>query len=78
VIVSFGPFFENDKSSPLLWANFFNSKSCILIMTKDGLSYNLGDFFTNSSGHTLLPGYTALFSNLAVLSGNLVSITRAT
>jgi hypothetical protein len=35
-----------------MWATFFQSKRCALITTKNGLGYILGDFFTNSSGHT--------------------------
>jgi hypothetical protein len=30
---------------------FSRGKSCLLIFTKNGLGYILGDFFTNASGH---------------------------
>jgi hypothetical protein len=30
---------------------FFKSTSNVLILTKSGLGYSLGDLFTNSSGH---------------------------
>jgi hypothetical protein len=50
VIVNFGQFFENDRSR----TNFrilFPDKSYVLILTKNGLGYILGDFHINSSGH---------------------------
>jgi hypothetical protein len=45
--VCFRQFPKNDTKSPQFWASF----SKILILTKNGLRYILGDFFTNSSGH---------------------------
>jgi hypothetical protein len=39
---------------------FFPGKSCVLVLTKIGLGYILGDFYTNSSGHpvvSLVPSY---------------------
>jgi hypothetical protein len=30
---------------------FFHGKSYVSMLTKNGLGYNLGDFFTNASGH---------------------------
>jgi hypothetical protein len=36
--------------------NFFNRKSHVLILAKNGLGYTLVGFFTNSSGH---PAYAA-------------------
>jgi hypothetical protein len=37
--------------APMIWATFFNGNSSVLIITKNGLDYILGDFFTNASGH---------------------------
>jgi hypothetical protein len=36
-----------------VWATFFNNKICVHIhfVEKNGLSYILGDFLSNSSGH---------------------------
>jgi hypothetical protein len=45
-----GSFFHY-KSSVNLWTTFFQVYSSIFILTKNGLGYSLGDFFTNSSGH---------------------------
>jgi hypothetical protein len=47
----FGQFFEDYKISPIYWATFFNGKSYAYNLTKNGLGYILGDFFTSSSGH---------------------------
>jgi hypothetical protein len=33
------------------WATVIHFKNDALILTKNGLGYTLGDFFTNSSGH---------------------------
>jgi hypothetical protein len=33
------------------WATFLHGQINVLILTKIGLGYTLGDFFTNSSGH---------------------------
>jgi hypothetical protein len=49
-IVCFGQFFKNYTSSPKLWATLFQRIDYVLILTKNGLGYSLGDFFTNSSG----------------------------
>jgi hypothetical protein len=38
-------------SSAYFWATLFHGKCYALILTKNGLSYILGDVFTNSSGH---------------------------
>jgi hypothetical protein len=40
------PYVENIFRIP-----HFPGKSYVLIVTKNGLGYILGDFFTNSSGH---------------------------
>jgi hypothetical protein len=47
----FGLFFTNYRCSPKFWATVFQSIYYALILTKFGLGYILGDFFTNSSGH---------------------------
>jgi hypothetical protein len=36
---------------PNFRATFFHGKSCVLLLTKGGLGYILGYFFTNLSGH---------------------------
>jgi hypothetical protein len=46
-----GAVFLTYRSSPHFWTTFFHCKSDVLILTKNGLGYILGDFFTNSSGH---------------------------
>jgi hypothetical protein len=51
LIANFGKWFENYKSSAHLWGTFSHGTSYVLILTKNGLGYILGDFFTNSSGH---------------------------
>jgi hypothetical protein len=47
-----GSFLANYKSSPIMWATFLSGKRYEFISKKNGLGYILGDFFTNSSGHT--------------------------
>jgi hypothetical protein len=43
---------ENDKSSPNFGiCTFQEGKIDVLVLTKNGMGYILGDFFTNSSGH---------------------------
>jgi hypothetical protein len=50
-IVFFGQFFLKNKEVPTwLLSYFFQQKMCALILTKNGLGYILGDFFTNTSG----------------------------
>jgi hypothetical protein len=51
-IVFFDQFIENYTSSANSWAAFFHSTSYVLILSKNWLGCILGDFFTNSSGHT--------------------------
>jgi hypothetical protein len=46
--------FLNYKRSPNFVTADFKCQSCVSILTKNGLRYILGDFFTNSSGH---PGW---------------------
>jgi hypothetical protein len=48
--VSSGSFCENYRSSSNTWA-VFQRKSDVLIITKYGMGYSLGDFFPNASGH---------------------------
>jgi hypothetical protein len=43
--------FWNYKRMPKFLGNFFRSKSCALILTKNGLGKILDTFLTNSSGH---------------------------
>jgi hypothetical protein len=44
-------FCENYSNSKSHWTSCFHGKSCVLIFTRNGLGYVLGDFFTNASGH---------------------------
>jgi hypothetical protein len=50
VIVYFGSFFENYRSSTKI-GHFFHCTSYVLIVTKHWLGYNIGDFVTDASGH---------------------------
>jgi hypothetical protein len=44
--------FSKITEAAQIWGLFFtNGKICVPILTKNGLGYILGDFFTNSSGH---------------------------
>jgi hypothetical protein len=52
---------QNYRNSSHSWATFFLGKIYVLILTKNGLGYILGDFFTNSSGH---PGCFGIFNKL--------------
>jgi hypothetical protein len=47
-----GQFFGNFRSSTTSWAAFVHGTSYVLIVTKNGLGYILGDFFINASGHS--------------------------
>jgi hypothetical protein len=50
-VVNFGQFLIT-KCIPNVGLLFSKEKNCVLILTKSGLGYILGDFFsTNSSGH---------------------------
>jgi hypothetical protein len=51
VIVYFGQFFENYRSSPHFCTTFSQSIDYVLILTNNALGYILGDFFINPSGH---------------------------
>jgi hypothetical protein len=44
-------FLEIFRSSANLLTTFSQSICSVFILTKNGLGYILGDFFTNSSGH---------------------------
>jgi hypothetical protein len=46
-----GNYFENCLRSPHFCASFSPGIDYVLILTKFGLGYILGHFFTNSSGH---------------------------
>jgi hypothetical protein len=50
VIVSYGYLFKYCRTSPQFWASLFAGLFYALIMTKNGVGYILGDFFTRSSG----------------------------
>jgi hypothetical protein len=52
VVVDFGHSFENYRNRQNFRSTFFQGKSEAYIFTINGLSYILGDFFKNSSGHT--------------------------
>jgi hypothetical protein len=57
-----GQIFEKYRNIPNLWTSTSSGKSCALILTKNGLGYILGDFFTNSSGrcsHVVPPTISA-------------------
>jgi hypothetical protein len=43
--------FENYRSSTENLGHFFHRTSYVSILTRHGLGYILGDFFTNSTGH---------------------------
>jgi hypothetical protein len=45
-------FVVNYRSNPTFWATSFHGKSCASVLTKNGSGFTLGDFFTNSSGHS--------------------------
>jgi hypothetical protein len=51
VIVYFGQFCVNFRSSANLWAAVFHFKVYVLILSKNALGNILGDFFASSSGH---------------------------
>jgi hypothetical protein len=41
----------NYRSSQIFRATIFSGKNYVLILTRNGLGYILGNFFKNSSGH---------------------------
>jgi hypothetical protein len=44
-------FFKFTEEAQIIGLLFSHSKRYVLILTKHGLGYILGDLFTNSSGH---------------------------
>jgi hypothetical protein len=48
-LFSSGSFSKKIRSNPNCWATIFSGKSCVFILTKDGLGNILGD---KKSGHT--------------------------
>jgi hypothetical protein len=46
--------FEKSQKWLKIFCHFFHGKLSILILTKNGLGYILGDFFANSSGHSVV------------------------
>jgi hypothetical protein len=73
--VYFGQFFENYRIIPHFWTTFFTGENYVLISTKNGLGFILGECFTNASGHP--DPEPCLFQSLAVsLLGNLMTLTR--
>jgi hypothetical protein len=59
---------ENYRNSPQFCATYFQSRDYVSILTKNGLGYILGDYFTNSSGRPGLKSKEAglpdgIFSN---------------
>jgi hypothetical protein len=48
--LTFEGFLKNTKVAQKTWTNFHSGNSSVLILTRNGLGYILGDFFTNSSG----------------------------
>jgi hypothetical protein len=45
--------FENDRRALNFLGYFFPTENYVLNLTKDGLGYTLGDFFTNSRARFL-------------------------
>jgi hypothetical protein len=64
VLVNFAQSFENYRSITKVDATLFHGKSSLLILTENGLGYNLGDFLKNSSGHPadVLPASAVLLT----------------
>jgi hypothetical protein len=59
-ILFFGQFFENDRNSTNFLGNSFPRNKLCINYDKNGMSYILGIFSTNSSGH---PGqYICMYS----------------
>jgi hypothetical protein len=50
----FGQFFENFRNSPNFCAAVLHGKSYVLLVVKNVTGNILGDFFTNSSGRSVL------------------------
>jgi hypothetical protein len=63
--------------SAFLFARFSHRKRCLLILTKPGLGYSLGDFFTNWYGHpAFLDPFKNTSSSQATVCGKLHSLSR--
>jgi hypothetical protein len=60
VIVYFGQFCVNFRSSANLWAAVFHFKVYVLILSKNALGNILGDFFASSSGHPVSKAHYVL------------------
>jgi hypothetical protein len=54
MVVYFGQWFENYRSSAHFWATFFHGTSSVLILKKKRLGYILAEFFTNSCGNNAM------------------------
>jgi hypothetical protein len=50
-LLTLGFIFENSRGGKTILAPFFHGKSCVLMLTENGLGHILGTFFTNLSGH---------------------------
>jgi hypothetical protein len=50
-LLTLGSFLMTEVCSSNLWTTFSQCISNVSILTKNGLSYIFGEFFTNSSGH---------------------------
>jgi hypothetical protein len=61
-LFAFSSFFGNDKIISHLRAPLVYSYDEALILAKSVLGYILGDFFTNSSGHTVAEEPANFFS----------------
>jgi hypothetical protein len=46
-----GSFLKTTEGAQIIWLLFFQVNRDVLVLTKNGLGYILGDFFTDSSGH---------------------------
>jgi hypothetical protein len=51
VTVCFGQWFKNYRGGTNFSTTLLHSTSYVLILTKNGLGFTLGDFFTSPSGH---------------------------
>jgi hypothetical protein len=61
--VSSGKFCENYGNSTNNWATIFHGKKCVLIFTRNGLGYILGDFFTNAHANPSIFGQFSARNN---------------
>jgi hypothetical protein len=60
-ICYYGQHFEHYRSSPIFEQLFDQKIGYVLYLTKKGLGYILGDFFTNSSDHPCNSGNRIFF-----------------